>query len=192
MLYQLTINWTYNGSPGANVLVYEVPVELDDDQQQNLVDSLRLALAQGVGALATTTRSETVLIRRVDAPGYPSIVKSYELGPVVGTAVVDPVPRNVSFLLKKSAPTRRPNRGRMYLGGGGETFFQGSTVELSAFTALQDMCQELLTLEYDVGQSASLVIPRWTVDGTSVFEYNDVGTFLPDPTAATQRRRLRK
>lgn len=120
--------------------------------------------------------------------------------PVAGTQPADPLPSNVSILVRKETTARRGARaGRMYLAGGNEGYTAGNTLSGSVVTAYQEAFD---ALQAALTEDASPPDPSWDprvvhiltrdVNGNPLTgDSSEITSFNVQALLATQRRRLR-
>lgn len=187
----LTLEQTLYGQDVMNVLVMSnFPTTLD--AMQETANQLRIEWAAALADYQVTSWSLNSLLFTVNpGPSQFSTRVAFGSGPLAGTVSSDPLPNQDALLISTSALSARPNRGRIYLCGFGETQLASGLWQSALRSDAEALFLAWATTGLDNTFSTMFLrIARRSATGAITLS-NPVENVLARSVPATQRRRRR-
>lgn len=129
-------------------------------------------------------------VRRVGAPGYPTVPYVPVGMPWNGNAITEALPANVCVMVQWTAISLFPRTTRKYLSGytegawGGVSQWSGAII-----SAAESFAANCITLTLPTAGFAQLVAAKWAPDNSYVSAVNPVTAYVVKNFPASQQRR---
>jgi hypothetical protein len=189
--YMVTANQAFRNQEVKNVFYYQTTAALDDDQKQEVVDTMRNWWATLDGAIDLVNDYEllSATIRYMTLPDYPGEVWVPTSGTFTGSTATPGIANQIALLISFKANTPKPRRARTYLTGFANTAITDAGFWTSShITAAGVFGNASLSIAV-TGDTLQRVAVQLDPDDGSVALANDLTTVLVRSNPATQRRR---
>lgn len=130
------------------------------------------------------------VVRRVGAPGYPSVPYVPAQSPWSGNAIAEALPPNVCVMVQWSAVSLYPRTVRKYFSGYTESAWSGVSQWAGAIvTAAENFANDAMTLTLATAGFAQMVAAEWSPANDYVAAVNPVTAYVVKNFPASQQRR---
>lgn len=191
-VYRVSALQSQLGQAMMNVYHYVTEGALSASNITEVADAFRTAYIDSTlrTSLSTGWSYLGVAIRRVDLADQPEVSSAPTAGGLAGTAPTDPLPTQVSALVRGTALTEFPRRVRTYVAGTVEGSLSGGLWQSGFITKLTDFIEEVDSIGVTTDVLDRVAVRYTKGEGNPTVEaFNRIATYSVTNVPATQRRR---